>query len=145
MTTSLLAATLAARLVLVSTGAPPDPCSLVSEADIASALGSRPSPGRPNGPSLDEDTGALVSSCSRQVGELFLSIGVAEVKTSADAAAALKETQELAAEDEESIQLSPEPGPGDRALWGANAEGAIWVVHEGRYLLNATAPVSGIR
>jgi hypothetical protein len=139
MTLPFPAMMLAARLLLPGgPTAPPDPCALVSANDIAAALGAKPAPGRPHGPSVDEDTGARVWSCGYGVGKGIFSIGFAEFRTPAEAAAALRETARLAAEDKESIQLTPEPGLGDAALWGSNDDGAIWVVHRGKYMLNVT-------
>lgn len=143
MTTQILAAVLAAPLLLPSGHPPPDPCALVTAADIAGALGSRPSAGKPHGPRRDEDTGAQSWSCDYTAGEAYLSIGFAELPTAAAAAAALRATAKLAADDEDGIRLSPQPGLGDGALWGSSDEGGIWVVHKGRHLLNVTAAVAG--
>ena len=138
MTTDLLATVLATQLILSSYRAPPDPCGLVSPTEIASALGTKPSPGTANGPSWDEESGAHVSVCSIGVGELFLSIAVAEFSTPAAASAAMKETEKVSQEVEEAIRISPQAGLGDSSLWGANADGAIWVAQKGKYMLNVT-------
>jgi len=136
MTTDLLATLLTTQFLLFSHPAPPDPCGLVSSTEIASALGSKPSPGRTVGPSVDEETGTKVSACSWKVDDLFLSIDVDEFRTAAAAAAALTESGKLSMEVEEVMKLSPQAGLGDGALWGASPEGALWGAVKGKYMLN---------
>ena len=136
MTTDLLATLLATQFLLSSHPAPPDPCGLVSSTEIASALGSKPSPGRTVGPSVDEETGANLSACSWEVGDLSLSIDVAEYSTAAAAAAALTEAEKASVEVE--MNLRPQAGLADGALWGATPEGAIWVARKGKYWLSVT-------
>ena len=81
MITDLLATLLATQFRLSSQPAPSDPCGLVSSTEIVSALGSKPSPGRKVSPSVDKESGANLSACSWEVGDLFLSIDVAEYST----------------------------------------------------------------
>jgi len=132
MTALLLAA------VLWLPADPPDPCGLVSPAEITAALGVKPAPGNRAGLTRDEESSADVDSCSILLGEMFLEIGVAEFATPAAAAAALKETERVSPEIAEGIQMSPAAGLADGALWGANADGAIWMTRKGKYMLNTT-------
>ncbi len=119
MSTHLLAALLAARFLL-SPPAPPDPCALVSAAQIASALGKSPSPGEKTGPAVDPESGATVATCSLTVGDWFFSIEVAEFAGDAAAAAALTEAEKVSREVEEAMRMSPQPGLGEGALWGSS-------------------------
>jgi hypothetical protein len=135
MTTDFIATLLATQLLL-SHPALPDPCGLVGAADIASALGGKPSPGRMIAPSVDKETGAKRSACSWEVGDLYLSIDVAEFSTAAVAAAGLTEAEKVSADVE--MKLSPQAGVADGALWGAESEGAIWVVRKGKSVLSVT-------
>ena len=136
MTTDLLATLLATQFLLSSYPARPDPCGLVSPTEIASAVGSNPSPGRTVSPSVDKETGAKLSGCSWELGDLVLSIDVAEFSTAAAAAAALTEAEKASVEVE--MKLSPQAGLGDAALWGGTSEGAIWVVRKGKYWVSVT-------
>jgi hypothetical protein len=70
------------------------------------------------------------------VGDLSLSIDVAEFSTAAAAAAALTEAEKASVEVE--MKLRPQAGLADGALWGANPEGAIWVARKGKYWLSVT-------
>jgi len=135
MTTDLLA-TLLATQFLFSHPALADPCGLVSSTDIAAALGSKPSPGRTVDPSVDEESGAKLSACSWEVGDLSLSIDVAEYSTAAAAAAALTEAEKVSAQVE--MKLRPQADLADEALWGATPEGAIWVARKGKHWLSVT-------
>ena len=45
----------------------------------------------------------------------------------------------IARESTVGVPIAEAPGVGDRSIWGANAEGALWVVQKGRYMLNVTA------
>jgi hypothetical protein len=91
----------------------------------------------------DEESGADVTACDRTVGELFLSISIAEFASQAAAAAALKQVEKMSIEVEEAVNLGPDAGPGQAALWGANDDGAMWVVREGKYMLNVTLAGEG--
>ena len=136
MTIDVLATLLTTQFFLSSPPAPPDPCGLVSPTEIASAVGSKPSSGRPVSPSVDKETGAKLSGCSWEVGELSLSIDVAEFSTAAAAATALTEAEKASVEVE--MKLSPQAGLGDDALWGGTPEGAIWVARKGKYWVIVT-------
>ena len=41
-------------------------------------------------------------------------------------------------EEDETPKMVPQPGPGDRALWGSTSIGAIWVVQRGKHMLSVT-------
>lgn len=140
MITGVLAATVAARFLVPSLGAVSDPCQLLTAAQVTAALGSAPSPGKPIGPVVDEDTGAKVSVCTLAVGKAMLSISVAEFATPAAASKALTTMAKMANQepDAETVRMTEEPGLGERAIWGATSAGAIWVVLKSKYLLNVT-------
>lgn len=126
------------QLLLATSPAPPDPCALLSPAEIASALGSQPGPGTRHELRMDAETGARISDCDRKLGDGLLAISVAAFDRSASAAAALAEAARVTREEEDEMRLRPEPGIGDGALWGASAIGAILVVHHGTHLLTLT-------
>ena len=132
------AALVAASLLVTSLGAVPDPCQLVTAAEVSSALGSAPSRGKPMGPSLDEETGAKMWVCSLAVGKMMLSIALAEFATPAAAGKALTTMASQDPDDEEIAKMTEQAGLGDRAIWGAMSSGAIWVALEDKYLLNLT-------
>lgn len=138
MITQVVAAVTAARFFLPSVGGQPDPCALVSPAEITAALGEAPSAGRAIGPEPDEDTGAMVSACSLDVGDVALTIAIAEFESPRAADGALSTMARLAAEEEEAIKLAPQSDLGDRAMWGASSHGTMWVALKGKYLLNLT-------
>jgi len=138
MMTGVLAAAVAARFLVPSLGAVPDPCQLVTAAEVTSALGSAPSRGKPLGPAVDEETGAKVSVCTSAVGKAMLSISVAEFPTPATAGKALTTMANQEPDDAETAKMTAQPGLGERAIWGATSAEAIWVALKGKYLLNVT-------
>jgi hypothetical protein len=138
MKQALLAAAVVTSFVVPSQRAVPDPCRLVTAAQVTSALGSAPSGETPMGPSVDEETGATVSVCVSTVGKVKLSIAVAQFATPDAAEKALTTMADQEAEDGETAKMTEQPGLGQRAIWGATPAGAIWVALKGRYLLNLT-------
>jgi hypothetical protein len=138
MIIGMLAAAVAARFLVPSLGVPPDACQLLTAAQISGALGNDPSPGKPMGPIVDEETGAKVSVCSRSVGNAMLSISVAEFASPAAANQALTTMANQEPEDAEVAKMTEQPGVGERALWGATSAGAIWIALKGKTLLNVT-------
>ncbi len=125
------------------TSAAPDPCAVVTPAEIASALGSQPTPGKPRGPDEDEDTGATAWTCSRQVGKRMLWVAVMKFSNAAGATKGIDLVIKSSREMDDAIQLSPVAGVADQALWGASKDGAMWVVRKGRYLVNFTVGGEG--
>ena len=134
MTIELLAGMMSAMLT-VSPQAMPDPCTLISAAEIASALGGKPAPGIKEGPTRDEESKADSSSCMFGIGDRVLVVGLSEVGSDQAAAAALKEAQEVSKDADVGIPLNPQSGVGDQALWGITEGGATWVTRKGKYVL----------
>ncbi len=114
----------------------PDPCTIVTPAEITTALGSQPTPGKPRGPDEDEDVGGMVWRCSRQVGMRMLWIAVVEFPNPAGAIRGMDLMMKSSRDLEDAIQLSPASGVGEQAVWGASKDGAMWVARRGRYMVN---------
>jgi hypothetical protein len=119
-------------------GADPNPCRLLTATEITSALGSVPSGGKPDGPSIDQDLQAKSWSCDQQVGKLLLSINVVEFASPAAAARGMTVMMKQAKDIPDGIKLTAAPDLGDQAVWGASAEGAMWVALKGKHMLNVT-------
>lgn len=115
-------------------GADPNPCSLLTTKEIASALGSAPSGGKPAKPSVDKELGAKGWSCDYHVGKSYLSIVVIEFTSATGAAKGMK----VMTKEAEDFKLAPAPGLGDQSVWGASEEGALWATLKGKYLLSVT-------
>lgn len=122
----------------VAIAADPDPCRLVTPAEIVAAVGGKPAAGKAGRPDVDPETKARSWSCDYQLSHLFVSINVAEFTAAAGAAAEMSEILRLAAEGSEGMKLVEVPGPGERSIWGASNEGAMWIVRKGRYVFNVT-------
>lgn len=134
--TSLLAA------LSLATGAAfaadPNPCRLLTPAEVTAALGSAPSVGKPHPPSRDEELKATAWSCEQYLGKMLLSTNAIQFASPAAAtrgmAAMLKSSRDVP----EAIKLSAAPGIGEESAWGASPDGALWVARKGRYLVNVT-------
>lgn len=139
MMTSVAGAIVVATLVVPTQGANLDPCRLLTAAEITSTLGTAPSGGKPVGPTIDKDVGGRLWACDRHVGEAFLSISVYEFATAAAQGwmAMMKQSQDTP----ETFQLTPASGLGDRAAWGGESGGAMWVALKGKYMLTVTLAV----
>lgn len=133
-----VAAIVFATLMVPALGADLNPCRLLTATEIASTLGSATSGGKPVGPSIDKDLGAKSWTCDQQVEKLFLSLNVVEFASAAAAAQGMTLMMKEAKDIPEGIKLTAAPGLGDRAVWGASAEGAMWVALKGKYMLNVT-------
>jgi hypothetical protein len=131
---SILSGTLAGPAL----GADPDPCRLLTAAEISSALGSAPKGGKADGPDLDRELAARSWTCSQQVGKSFLSVSVVEFASTAGAAKGMKMMLKEAKDMPDAIKLAPEKGVGEQAVWGASADGAMWIALKGKYMLNVT-------
>jgi hypothetical protein len=138
MTTTLLVAALSARLFIAPEAPGPDPCQLVTPAEIAAALGSAPSPARPHGPSLDEETNARLTSCMRSVGKVMLDVSVAEFPDVAGATRAMTLLAQIEPADEDEAKMVAAAGVGDRSLFGATKIGAHWIAQRGKFVVSLT-------
>jgi hypothetical protein len=141
MLTGVLAAAAAARFLVPSLAVIPDPCRLVSAAEVTSALGSAPSGEKPFGPEVDKETGATVAVCSWEVGSAVFSISVSEFASPGAAGKALTKVTTMSNEEpDEGVlpKMTAEPGTGERAIWGATSDTALWIVLDGTYLLSVT-------
>jgi hypothetical protein len=121
--------------------APPEvaasPCDLVTLGEVALVLGGTPSGPFPMPEWIDEESGARMSGCGFERGELGISILIAAF----DSRAAVERAMEILAEGDDedgSIRLLPERGPGERSLWGSSEDGAIWVALQGQRILTVT-------
>ena len=78
-----IAALALAASALPALAADPEPCRLVTPAEIAAALGAQPAAGKARGPKLDR--GVKAWSCDRQVGKYYLSLNAYEFPSTAAA------------------------------------------------------------
>jgi hypothetical protein len=136
MTTYTLAV-LVLSLVRAPVGADPEPCKLLTAAEITSALGSAPGEGTALGPEVDEEHKATNWSCARTVGSYFLEVDVFEFPSAGAATQELAKIRELA-QDGNPFVLHAVAGERDPSLWGSSEEGAIWAIARGKYILVVT-------
>jgi hypothetical protein len=68
----------------------------------------------------------------------LLSINVVEFASAAVAARGMTVMMKQAEDIQEGIKLTEAPDLGDRAVWGASTEGAMWVALKGKYMFNVT-------
>jgi hypothetical protein len=128
------AALIAGTLAAPTAAAQPDPCTLLPTAEVSSTLGTEPSGGKATAPRTERGASRL---CTQQVGKRILSINVVEF-ASAPAAdqgitIVLKESQDIP-----EMKLALATGVGDRAAFGTNPMGAMWVGTKGKYMLAIT-------
>ncbi len=141
MIVNLLSATLVVRLLAPAT-ALPDPCQLVTAAQVKAMLGKTPGKGTVTKPEYDKVNQASSTMCSMEIGEELLMITVAEFAT---AAGANKTFTAIASDPDLGVKMTLDSGLGEKAAWGARPD-ALWIVLKGRYLLNlmiATANADG--
>jgi hypothetical protein len=112
-------------------------CDLVPIGGVASVLGGTPSGPFPMPERFDEESGARMSGCVFERGDMGVAVTIADFDSRAAAEAAM---DILAAGDDDPdfIRLSPRSGPGERSLWGSSEDGAIWVALQGMRILTVT-------
>jgi hypothetical protein len=132
MKRQIVALALAAS-ALPAAGADPDPCRLVTPAEITAALGVQAADGKGGGPKIQK--GVKVWHCDRKVGKYYFSLNAYEF---ASPAAAKRGLAEAVAEAKGTVELGPATGVGDAAAWGAHEDGAIWLAVRGKYMANVT-------
>jgi hypothetical protein len=135
--TALLVAALSVQL-LAPPVAPPDPCQLVTAAEIAAALGKTPSASEPSSRPLDAETGAKMSSCTRSVGDMVFDISVTEFPDARRADSIMTVLAKTEPADEDEAKLVPASGVGDRSLFGATKIGAHWFAQKGKFTVSVT-------
>jgi hypothetical protein len=128
-----IAALALAASALPAAGADPDPCRLLTPAEISAALGAQAAHGKAGGPKVEH--GVKAWHCDRQVGRYYFSVNAYEF---ASPAAAKRGLTEALAEAKGTIELGPATGVGDIAAWGADEDGAMWFAVKGRYMANVT-------
>ncbi|MGE0440231.1 MAG: hypothetical protein AB7L66_18930 [Gemmatimonadales bacterium] len=111
------------------------PCELVTSAEIVEITGVAPARVRTEGPTEDKETGATTWDCGWQAGEQFVFIWVIRLRSEAAALRVLTEASQTSRIIPEGVALSKVAGPGDHSLWGASAEGAVWVAQRGTAVL----------
>jgi hypothetical protein len=132
-----VAATIVVAVLMAATAvAQSDPCTLLTAAEVTSALGSAPGRGTPKGPRTEK--GGTSRTCTQPVGKSILTVNVVEFASAAGAdqgiALVLKEAQDIP----EAFKLEPATGVGDRSAFGTNPMGAMWVAIKGKYMLAIT-------
>ena len=127
-------------LVLISTvsmlAAAPDPCRLLTPAEVRASLGAAPTGITPDGPIEDPDLEAMSWSCTQQVGAGLLTLDVVEFDSAGAAAGGIVTMMQVSKGSLDAMQLSPAAGLGDRSAWGYSDSGGMWVAIKGRHLLS---------
>lgn len=116
----------------------PDPCALITAAEIRSALGTAPGAATAQGPTVDRDPDLTRWHCDRQVGAYFVVVTVYQFASPSGAADAMRMMLDEVKADKDMIQVTESPGIGDRAAGGASEEGAMWIALKGRHMLVLT-------
>jgi len=112
-------------------------CNLVPIGGVASVLGGTPSGPFPMPESFDEESGARMTGCVFERGEMGVVVSIADFDSRA-AAEGVMDILAAGDDDDDSIRLSPRSGPGDRSLWGSSEDGAVWVALQGTRILSVT-------
>ena len=116
-----------AILVLTSTVASAaDPCALLSKGDAAALLGEPVAAVVPAGPQRDEDSGGQLSYCSYRGASAAVVVSVVEFTSEPEAREQLSINLLRERMDEEDATVTEEPGLGDRAFFGASANGSMY-------------------
>ena len=118
--------------------AAPDPCRLVTPAEVRASLGAAPTGLSPDGPVEDPDLNAMSWSCTHQVGAGLLTLTVVEFDSASAAAGGMVTMMQVSKTSLDGIQLNPTAGLGDRGAWGYGDSGGMWVAIKGRHLLSLT-------
>ena len=118
--------------------AAPDPCRLLTPAEVRASLGAAPTGAAPDGPIADPDLEAMSWSCTQQVGQGLLTLTVVEFDSAGAAAGGMVTMMQISKSSLDAIQLSPAAGLGDRGAWGYSDSGGMWVAIKGRHLLSLT-------
>jgi hypothetical protein len=126
--------------VLISTmsmlAAAPEPCRLLTPAEVRASLGAAPTGVTPDGPTEDPDLEAMSWSCIQQVGAGLLTLTVVEFDSAGAAAGGIVTVMQVSKGSLDAMQLSPAAGLGDRSAWGSSDSGATWVAIKGRHLVS---------
>ena len=126
--------------VLLSTvsmlAAAPDPCRLLTPAEVRASLGATPTALTPDGPIEDPDLKAMSWSCTQQVSAGLLTLTVVEFDSAGAAAGGIVTMMQVSKGSLDALQLNPTAGLGDRSAWGYTDSGGMWVAIKGRHLLS---------
>jgi hypothetical protein len=133
MTTNALAIIVVSALA-AALRADPEPCKLLTVAEITSALGNAPAAEEIRGPEIDTQMQVKNWACDRQVGKYMLSLDVFDFQSEAAVARGIAEMRKT----QDPFPLQAVPGERDQALWGSSEEGAIWVAVKGKYVVTLT-------
>jgi hypothetical protein len=116
--------------------AAPDPCRLLTPAEVRASLGAAPTGLAPDGPVEDPDLNAMSWSCTQQAGMGLLTLTVVEFDSASAAAGGMVTMIQVSKASLDAIQLNPTAGLGDRSAWGYGDSGGMWVAIKGRHLLS---------
>ena len=123
----LVRVALQALLALASTVASAaDPCALLSKSDAAALLGQPVVAAVPAGPQRDEDSGGQLTYCTYRGASLAVVVSVVEFTSEAEARKQLSVNLVRERLDAENAKVTEEQGFGDRAFFGASADGAMY-------------------
>jgi hypothetical protein len=129
----LLSLTAAASLL---TAAAPEPCRLLTPAEVRASLGAAPTAISPDGPNQDPDLKANSWTCTQEVGQNLLELTVVEFDSASAAAGGMVTMMQVTRGSLDAMNLSPAAGVGDRSAWGTSDSGGMWVAIKGRYLIS---------
>lgn len=116
----------------------PDPCQLATAAEITAALGGKPTKGEVSGPDEENDYKAKSWTCIMAVGKIHLFISLIEFPSAALADKGYARQLQISKDDRETMQMGPATGVGEKSLWGADEDGAIWMGLKGRFMIGTT-------
>jgi len=127
-------------IALISTvsllAAAPDPCRLLTPAEVRASLGVAPTGITPDGPIEDPDLKAMSWSCTQQAGDGLLTVTVVEFDSAGAAAGGMVTMMQVSNGTLDAMQLRPAAGLGDRSAWGYSDSGGMWVAIKGRQMLS---------
>ncbi len=103
-----------------------DPCALLSKGDAAALLGQPVAAVSPAGPERDEDSGGQMTYCTYRGASLAVVVSVVEFTGEAEARKQLSANLVRGRMDAEDAKVTEEPGLGERAFFGASANGAMY-------------------
>ncbi len=107
----------------------PDPCKLVSRVEAQGFLSEAIADTVREEPEPDEDSGGVITTCGYLAKTVHFYVTVVEFKSPAEAAG--KVTIQFFKARKAAPTVEPEPGLGDRALFGYSAEAVMMVVLKG--------------
>jgi hypothetical protein len=122
--------------------AAPDPCQLLTAAEITTALGRAPARGKLSKADRVDETKSVTTTCSMEVGDELLIISMIEFDDVAAAQRWFPAYLKLSEEDL-GVKMTPQSDLGERAAWGSWPT-PTWLVLKGKYALNVMFDITAV-